>query len=152
MESTLEIRILLPIDQDAVMALGRRHLERTEQDAMDVELKAWVARWRPESVAYYLPQGWSFGAFQEGRLVGFLLGQPLLFYRGLTQTLWIEELMFETTAAGELLLETAYKWARDKHLQCVLIEAAAERSRLVAHWKHAHENVEPMIELRSSRF
>jgi len=152
MESMLEIRILLPADQEAVMAFGRQHLEKSEPDAMDVELKAWVARWRAESVAYYLPQGWSFGAYAKGQLRGFLLAQPLLFYRGLTQTLWIEDLVFESEAAGELLLETAYKWARDKHLQCVLIEGRSERSKLVETWKHARETDEPMIELRSSRF
>lgn len=152
MESTLEIRILLPTDQDAVMAYARHRLEKTESEPMDIEMKTWVARWRGESLAYYLPQGWSFGAFNKGQLQGFLLGQPLLFFRGLTQTLWIEDLIFDNQAAGELLLETAYKWARDKHLQCVLIENRAERAALVEKWKHAHQSEEPMIELRSSRF
>lgn len=152
MESTLEIRILLPADQEAVMAFGRMRLERSESEPMDIEMKAWVARWRAESVSYYLPQGWSFGAFENGKMKGFILGQPILFFRGLTQTLWIEELMFETDVAGEQLLDTCYKWARDKHLQCVLIEGSTARSKLVENWKHARETDEPMIELRSSRF
>jgi hypothetical protein len=152
MESTLEIRILLPADQEAVMAYARQRLEKAESEPMDIEMKTWVARWRGESLAYYLPQGWSFGVFNQGKLRGFLLGQPFLFFRGLTQTLWIEELQFETPAGGELLLETAYKWARDKHLQCVLLENRADRKPLVEKWKHAHQGDEPMIELRSSRF
>lgn len=153
MESTLEIRILLQTDQDALMAYARHRLEQTETEPMDIEMKTWVARWRGESCAYYLPQGWSFGVFDgKNQMKGFLLGQPLIFFRGLTQTLWIEELMFDSPEGGELLLETAYKWARDKHLQCVLLENRAERKALVEQWKHAHQNEEPMIELRSSKF
>jgi hypothetical protein len=152
MESTLEIRILLPADQEAVMAFARKRIEQSESEPMDIEMKTWVARWRGESLAYYLPQGWSFGVFDKGRLCGFILGQPFLFFRGLAQTLWIEDLQFESAAAGGLLLETAYKWARDKHLQCVYLENNAERKPLVENWKHAHQLEEPMIELRSSRF
>ncbi len=148
----LEIRILLESDQDTVMAFARHQLEKTETEPMDIEMKTWVARWRAEALAYYLPQGWSFGVYAGGKLRGFLLAQPLLFYRGLTQTLWIEELIFEGPASGELLLETAYKWARDKHLQCVLLEGSAGRTALVEKWKHARATDEPMIELRSSRF
>lgn len=152
MESNLQIRILLASDAEAVMAFARAQLEKSTADSMDVELKSWTARWRGESLNYYLPQGWSFGAFQGGRLRGFVLGQPLLFYRGLTQTLWIEELVFEAPEIAEALLETAYKWARDKQLQCVLLEGTASRSDIVGEWTHAHETDEPMIELRSRRF
>lgn len=152
MESNLEIRILLPADQDLVAAFARARLEQSASDQMEVEMHSWVARWRPESLAYYLPQGWSFGAFQSGKMVGFILGQPLIFFRGLTQTLWIEELIFTKSEIGLELLETAYKWSKDKHLQCVLVESSAARTQLVQGWKNAHHHEEPMIELRSSRF
>lgn len=152
MESNLQIRILLASDAEKIMAFARAELERSSEDSMDVELKSWTARWRGESLNYYLPQGWSFGAFQGEKLCGFLLGQPLLFYRGLTQTLWIEELIFNSPDVAGVLLETAYKWARDKHLQCVLLEGNSKRSEIVGEWKYAHELDEPMIEIRSSRF
>lgn len=152
MESNLEVRILLEEDIEAMHGFAREQLAKEHPDAMDFELRSWTARWRVESLAYYLPQGWSFGAFENGKLQGFLIAQPLLFFRGLTQTLWIEDLIFSTPAAAESLLETAYKWARDKHLQCVLLEGNAARSKIVSEWKHAHETDEPMIELRSARF
>ncbi len=152
MVSNLEIRILLPTDEDAITKFARELLHQAISDEMDVEMQTWVARWRPEALAYYLPQGWCFGAFQNGKLCGFLLGQPLLFFRGLTQTYWIEELVFTDDEIGRLLLDTAYKWAKDKHLQCVLIEGNQIRARLVEDWNQAHQSDEPMIEIRSSRF
>lgn len=152
MESNLEVRILLETDQDLLERFARDVLERTATDQMEIEMQSWVARWRPESLAYYLPQGWSFGTFRNGKLTGFILGQPLLFFRGLTQTLWIEELVYTDEASAKELLDVAYKWSRDKHLQCVLIEASIARNKLVEGWKHAHEHHQPMIELRSSRF
>ncbi len=152
MDSNLEIRILLPTDQETVAKFARERLELTAGDRMEVEMNSWIARWRPESLAYYLPQGWSFGAFQGAKMVGFILGQPLIFFRGLTQTLWIEDLIFTEPDVGLQLLEVAYKWSKDKHLQCVLVESSAARVQLVQGWKNAHHGEEPMIELRSSRF
>ncbi len=152
MESNLEIRILLPADQEIVAKFARERLEKTASDQMEVEMHSWIARWRPESLAYYLPQGWSFGAFQGEKLCGIILGQPLIFFRGLTQTLWIEELIFNEPGIGRELLEVAYKWCKDKHLQCVLIESGKDRIPLVDDWKQAHQTNEPMIEIRSSRF
>lgn len=152
MESKLEVRILLEKDLEMISKYARERVDLTSADQMEAEMHSWVARWRPESLEYYLPQGWSFGAFRDGKMVGFILGQPLIFFRGLTQTLWIEELIFSEASAGSLLLDTAYKWAKDKHLQCVYFESNVSRIQLVDGWKHAHHQDEAMIELRSSRF
>lgn len=54
-------------------------------------------------------------------MTGYVLTQPFLFYRGLTQTLWVEHLAFDDKSVGEALIEAVCKWARDKHFQTVLI-------------------------------
>lgn len=117
----MELIVLKPSDQDTLLSYERARAERLYPDPMERELSSWKARWRPEQLTHYLPLGWSFGAWQDGRLVGYVLTQPLLFFRGLTQTLWVEHLAYDDNAVGEELIESVYKWARDKHFQTVLV-------------------------------
>ena len=91
----------------------------TAADPMEREMQSWNARWRAEALDHYLPQGWSFVALDDDKVVGFLIAQPLLFFRGLTQTLWVEDVLGPD---AEALIEAARAWARDKHLQCVLCD------------------------------
>jgi len=79
------------------------------------------------------------------------LGQPFLFFRGKTQTLWIEHLEFTSLSVGRELLDTAYRWARDKHLQCVIVENSVEALDCVEGWPQAHVLESKWIEIRSSR-
>ena len=117
-----ELRILQPSDREAVIDFAKRQLAAATADPMEREMQSWSARWRSEALDHYLPQGWSFGAFQEGRLHGFILAQPILFFRGLTQTLWIEHLEGDGPEATDQLFDCALRWARDKHFQCVVRE------------------------------
>lgn len=116
-----DLKILKPEDQEAILSFEKSRLEAQIPDEMERELASWKARWRGEQLTHYLSLGWSFAAFENGRLAGYILGQPLLFFRGLTQTLWIEHISYESLEIGESLLESAYKWARDKHFQTVLV-------------------------------
>jgi hypothetical protein len=148
-----DVRILLPSDRDAVMAFAKERLARAVSEPMEREMQSWNARWRAESLDHYLPQGWSFAAFTgEGAMLGFLLAQPFLFYRGLTQTLWVEHLEFTAPDVGRRLLETAYSWARDKHLQCVLVENSEEIAAIVSDWPRARLLEGRWVEIRSARF
>ena len=120
----MDLIVLKAADQDTILAFERHRAEQQDIDPMERELSSWKARWRAEQLTHYLPLGWSFGAWdgdEPKRLVGYVLTQPFLFFRGLTQTLWVEHLSYTAPAIGEALVESVYKWARDKHFQTVLI-------------------------------
>ncbi len=81
----------------------------------------WKAAWRPESLEHYLKTGWCIGMYDEKEaLKAYFLAQPILFMESLTQTLWIEYLSYTDQETGLKLLDFAYKYGRDKHLQRVL--------------------------------
>ena len=117
----MDLIVLKASDQDTILAFERARAEQAESDAMERELSSWKARWRPEQLTHYLSLGWSFAAWENGKMIGYVLAQPFLFFRGLTQTLWVEHLSYDDVAVGEALVECVYKWARDKHFQTVLI-------------------------------
>lgn len=152
MATALEPRILLERDADMILAFEKARLETEIDDHMDREMKSWGARWRLEALNHYLPQGWSFGVYENGKLQGYVLGQPYLFHRGHTQTLWIEHLSALTPEAARALIDTAHKWAKDKHLQTVLIEKNAASDFILEHWPQALVINDGLIELRSTRF
>jgi len=152
MSSSLDTRILLLTDRDLITQFETERLTATIKDPMDREMRAWDARWRGEALEHYLPQGWSFGTFQEDKMLGYFLGQPYLFHRGLTQTLWIEHLSATTPAAARELVEVAHKWARDKHLQTVLLENNASSEFILEEFPKATLISSGLIELKSARF
>lgn len=148
----LEVRILLPSDRDTILAWAREWLDdRQGGDLMEREMLSWTARWRAESLDHYLPQGWSFGCFENGRMRGFILGQPMLFFRGHTQSIWVEEWLFDSDDVGEILLDTVFRWARDKHIQMVFAENHSERQALLKHWPHVQLVDDNLIQLKSTR-
>ena len=81
----------------------------------------WSAPWREESLKHYLPQGWCLGAYDGEELNGYLLAQPILFWMKNTQTLWVEAVSAVTPELEEQLLQAAIGWAKDKHLQRVVM-------------------------------
>ena len=149
---SLDLRILMPSDKEVLMVFARAQLAARVTDPMELEMLSWCARWRPEALDYYLPQGWCFGAFSGLEIRGFLIAQPLLFYRGLTQTLWIEHGEFTAAAVAHQLLECVYRWARDKHFQCVLGESSAILQEAIRDWKPAEVHDARLIEIKSSRY
>ncbi len=102
----------------------------------DKIFESWHAKWRKESLEHYLPLGWSFLAReQEGQLSGYFLAQPLLFFEGMTQTLWVEHLQFSSLQARDQLCELAYKLAREKHFQKVVLPNQSTVSNAIKHLK-----------------
>lgn len=154
MSETLEVRILLlDKDRDTIVAFEKARLEKTGGDPMEKEMSTWSARWRPEALNHYLPQGWSFGAFtSDGKLTAYVLGQPFLFFRGLTQTLWLEHAGFTDREAMLKVLDVAHRWARDKHLQCVLMDGSPELNEFLKDWPAARAMSADLIEAKSARY
>jgi hypothetical protein len=148
----MDIRILLEADQESIMAFEKDRLNQAVSDPMEREMKSWDSRWRKESLAHYLPQGWSFGVFEKGKLAGYFIGQPYIFHRGLTQTLWIEHLSFSSPEVAKALVEVAHKWARDKHLQAVVFENRPEYSFVIEEFPKVVVDRQGLLELRSAKF
>ena len=84
----------------------------------------WSAPWRKESLEHYLKLGWSMARREPhtGKLMGYALAQPVLFFRGQTQTVWIEHVEAETPALVADLIDTLVRIAREKHMQRVLMD------------------------------
>ncbi len=150
--SELNTRILLSTDKELLLNFELQRLSSQIEDEMEREMNSWSARWRGEALDHYLPMGWSFGCFKNDSLEGFVLAQPLVFFRGLTQTLWVEHLAFVSEAAGHSLVDTVYRWARDKHLQCVLLEQTPATGFVLDQWPQSRAAGQPLIEIKSARY
>ena len=85
----------------------------------------WSAPWRDESLDHYLNLGWCMGYFDrveeapDSKLMGYVLVQPILFFRGLTQNLWIESLRADSPEIFSTVFEAITRVAREKHIQQV---------------------------------
>jgi hypothetical protein len=128
--SDLYLRIIQTADLDEIQAFEKSKLSQSQMDPMEQELFAWTACWRTESLNHYLPMGWSFLArdrqktsqwSSEGELVGYFIAQPLLFFDGQTQSLWVEHLSYLNHQAKGDLCELAYRLSREKHFQRVYL-------------------------------
>lgn len=111
-----EVKILAPQDLEAILAFEKSKLVGED---FDREMASWHARWRKEALEHYLPLGWSFCKRENGELTAYILCQPLLFFEGWTQSLWIEHVSASRSEDAQEMIDIAYRWARDKHLQKV---------------------------------
>lgn len=118
--SNSELQILSPTEQDVVLAFSRARCKQSHPDDPFVE---WSASWRKESLEHYLKLGWSMARREPdtGRLLGYILAQPVLFMRQQTQTVWIEHVEGETPSIMSELVDTVIRVAREKHMQRVLM-------------------------------
>lgn len=121
-------RIIQIADLSEIMDFESKKLVELIPDEMDREIAAWNSRWRKESLEHYIKGGWCFLArtpdissefSPEGKLAGYFIAQPLLFFDGQTQSLWVEHLSFLSLQARDELCELAYRLSREKHFQKV---------------------------------
>lgn len=119
-------RIAQTADLDSIYEFAFRRLksDNNQTNEMDLMMLVWESRFRKESLEHHLKLGWSFVGFdpESQRLTGFFIGQPMLFFQGQTQTLWVEYLLAEDSTVENQLLEITYKLARDKHFQRVVFD------------------------------
>lgn len=114
-----DIKIMTPDDIEDVLAYEMAQLSG---EGIEREMKAWHAPWRREAMEHYASLGWSF-IKRDGKTVkGYILCQPVLFFQSWTQTLWVEHVSAKNDILGSTLLEVAYRWSRDKHLQKVFFK------------------------------
>lgn len=114
-------QIMQASDLDDIISFEKNLLVHEIPDEMERMMKSWHSRWRKESLEHYLPMGWSFIARNEKKeVMGYFLAQPLLFFDGNTQTLWVEHIQAADSLVRDQLSEIAYKLSREKHFQKVL--------------------------------
>lgn len=148
---SLNSRIIQLADLLEIQEFEKHKLRETVSDEMEREIASWNARWRQESLNHYLPMGWSFltrdtsmtEGNSEGQLVGYFIAQPLLFFDGNTQNLWIEHVSYATLQVRDELCGLAYKLAREKHFQKVFFPESQSILNAVKNFKAS--NWDPQV-------
>jgi hypothetical protein len=148
-EMSLYLRVIQSSDLEEILEFEQAKLRETVVDEDERIFAAWHSRWRKESLEHYIPMGWSFLArdrnmateqLPEGPLVGYFLAQPLLFFAGQTQSLWVEHMQFQALQARDELCELAYRLSREKHFQKVLFPESATVMNAVKSFKPTNWN------------
>lgn len=116
---SLDLKVIQASDLDEIIDYETKKTVDAIPDENDRRFHMWSSRWRRESLEHYLPMGWSFLARDGETLVGYFLAQPLLFFDGQTQSLWMEHIQFNSLHVRDALCELAYKLSREKHFQRV---------------------------------
>lgn len=112
-----KIRALRLEDKVEMLAFEQGKLENLDNPL--AFLDQWSAPWREESLNHYLNLGWCMGYFEDQKIKGYILVQPVLFFRGHTQSLWVESVRAETPEIFATLFEAIIRVAKEKHLQQV---------------------------------
>lgn len=90
-------------------------------DDIENQMMVWNSFFRKESLEHYFKTGWSFLALDaEQNVVGFFMGQALLFMDKQTQSLWVEYISASNSEIYTELVDIAYRLSREKHFQKVL--------------------------------
>jgi len=150
MPSPLVFQVLSPPDLDEVHAFADRALQARIPDETARVFESWSAKWRREALEHYLKLGWSFIAREDGRVAGFFIAQPFLFFRGQTQTLWVEHIEASEAYVREALVEIAVRIAREKHLQRVIFADSDRLGSELGRWNPVPLK-EPMAEVKTTK-
>ncbi len=125
MNATLEqvtYRIAQLEDVEPVYKFELDRTAKSSDDEFEKMMAVWSSAFRKESLEHYFKLGWSFIAFDSNKdIAGFFLGQPLLFFDQQTQSLWIEHVSARNASISTELIDIAYRLAREKHFQRVLL-------------------------------
>ncbi|HWU44466.1 MAG TPA: hypothetical protein VN132_13540 [Bdellovibrio sp.] len=118
---SLYCKVILAEDLQDILDLENKKLQDAYSDEMERMMAGWNSKFRVEALNHYIPLGWSFLArdSETHQLMGYFIAQPLLFFDGQTQSLWVEHVQHTSLQARDELCELAYKLGRDKHLQRV---------------------------------
>lgn len=117
----LVYRVIQTDDLESLQKMEETKLAEQYSDEMERMMAVWNSKFRVEALEHYIGLGWSFLAHDKEtrQLQGYFIAQPLLFFDGQTQTLWVEHVQYISEAARDGLCELAYKLGREKHLQRV---------------------------------
>ena len=109
-------------DVESIYDFELAQTSKKSDDDFEKMMAVWSSPFRKESLEHYFKLGWSFIAFDlHKNVLGFFLGQPLLFFDQQTQSLWIEHVSAVSADIATELVDIAYRLAREKHFQRVLV-------------------------------
>ena len=129
--TSVTYRIAQLTDMDSVYDFEMKQNFNEASDELENMMAVWSSAYRKESLEHYFKLGWSFIALNsQNEIVGFFLGQPLLFLDAQTQTLWIEHVSAKNIAITTELIDIAYRLAREKHFQRVLLSEHLQKLNL----------------------
>ncbi len=114
-----QLKVLRLDDKPKIIAF-EKNKEAESDDPLSFMLN-WSAPWRDESLDHYLNLGWSMAHTLEANkdIKGYILAQPVLFFGGHTQSLWIESIRANSEIVFRTLLDAVTRVAKEKHLQQV---------------------------------
>lgn len=128
-----EITYRIAQTEDVENAFNYEYKKNFSEDLHEIEnqIMVWNSFFRKESLEHYFKTGWSFLAVDsEQNVVGFFMGQALLFLDKQTQSLWVEHISASSAEIFTELLDIAYRLAREKHLQKVLFSKIIQQQPL----------------------
>ena len=118
-------------DVESIYNFELGQTSKSTDDEFEAMIAVWSSPFRKESLEHYFKLGWSFIALDSKKeVVGFFLGQPLLFFDQQTQSLWIEHVSAVNSTILTELVDIAYRLAREKHFQRVLISEKIQHLNL----------------------
>lgn len=135
-------RIAQLADVEAAFNYEYKKQFSNEDDEIENQIKVWDSYFRKESLEHYFKSGWSFLALDQNQnIVGFFMGQALLFLDKQTQSLWVEYISATNSEILTELVDIAYRLSREKHFQKVLfsqdVEAQVSRSFPFKKWERS---------------
>jgi len=108
---------------EEIIQLEKSKIKDQFLSEVELDMNSWTAKWRKESLEFYAQSGWSYVSFEQNdsgqKIAGYFLAQPLLFFDGQTQSLWVDYISYSSLQARDELSDLAYKLAREKHFQRV---------------------------------
>ena len=140
----LELSALEAIKDYELKKLRAQYADNPEAQ-IEAEMASWDAPWRQEALEHYLPMGWSFCFWEKEEvsspLTAYFIAQPLVFYSGWTQSLWVEHMNYNNEDLGHQILDVAYRTARSKHFQKMFVKNLDPKIKVFDKWKaKTHSN------------
>ena len=124
-------RIAQSADVESVFDYEYKKNFNSEIDEIENQMMVWNSFFRKESLEHYFKTGWSFLALDaELNVVGFFMGQALLFMDKQTQSLWVEYISASNPEIYTELVDIAYRLSREKHFQKVLFSDVVQAQGL----------------------
>ena len=129
--SPITYRIAQLEDVEAVYQFEIKKNFSNDSESFENKMAVWDSHYRTEALNHYFKTGWSFIAHDsEKNVVGFFIGQALLFLEKQTQSLWVEYISAINSEIKTELVDIAYRLAREKHFQRVLFAKSLEQAQL----------------------
>lgn len=130
-------QVIQASDLQEILDLENKKLQETHPDEMERMIATWNSKFRIEALNHYISLGWSFLSRDETtkELVGYFIAQPLLFFDGHTQSLWVEHVQTQTDKARNELCELAYRLGREKNFQRVYFPGDNDVPQAVSNFK-----------------